>query len=280
MAEFQLKEINTSKIQRIHIPVVEESKILGSDLFPSLYANILILAKKNSGKTTVVYNILKQCADKDTHIIVFSATHAKDATWIAIKEYLEKKGITSTFHDDVVEDGVNLIQVYLDQMKKDNKDDDDDGEEEKRENIYNCRYDDTEEVLTVKQRKKRAKKYLSPEYIFIFDDMSMSLRNPYTSILAKQHRHYKAKVITSTQYIHDCAPDFIKQQDYILLFPSIDAEKIAILYKHIVLPIDFELFLKIYLFITQEKYQFLYIDINKSTFRKNFNQLIQHHELK
>lgn len=271
MSEFTLKKVNNANIQRVHIPTIEEDKILGSDLFPTLYANILILARKNSGKTTVVYNILKQCADKDTHIIVFSATHQKDATWIAIKEYLDKKEIANTFHDDVIEDGINLIQVYLEQMRKDDEEEEKDEEGEKPQSIYDVRYDDSEEILTVKQRKKRAKKYISPAYIFIFDDMSQSLRNPYTSILAKQHRHYKAKVITSTQYIHDCAPDFIKQQDYILLFPSIDEEKLAILYKHIVLPIDFELFVKIYLFTTKEKYQFLYIDINKSKFRKNFN---------
>lgn len=270
---FSLKEVNDAKIQKIKIPQVEEKKILGADLFPQLYANILILAKKNSGKTTVVYNILKACADKDTHIIVFSATHSKDATWIAIKEYLEKKGITNTFHDDVVEDGVSLIGVYLDQLKKPVEEEESEGP---KETIYDARYDDTEEVITIKQKKKREKKYVSPEYIFVFDDMSMSLRNPFCSILAKQHRHYKSKVITSTQYIHDCSPDFIKQQDHILLFPGIDEEKLMILYKHIVLPIDFEMLQKMYLFITAEKYNFLNININKSVFRKNFNLQIEY----
>jgi hypothetical protein len=267
---FKLEKINDKTIKKINIPTIETANILGSDLFPSLYANILILAKKNSGKSTVIYNILKECADKDTHIIIFSATHQKDATWGAIKEYLEKNEIKSTFHDDIIEDGINLIELYLNHMKLVEPE-----EDPIKQSFYDVQYDDAEKKLVVKTRKKREKKFISPAYIFIFDDMSMSLRNPFASILAKQHRHYKAKVITSTQYIHDVSPDMIKQQDYILLFGSIDKDKLAILYKHIVLPIDFEKFLEIYLFITAEKYQFLYIDINKSTFRKNFNLLIK-----
>ena len=271
MSELSLKPINHVEIKKIPLPPLESDKVLGSDLFEKLYANVLILAKKNSGKTTVVYNIIRECADKDTTVIVFSATHEKDTSWIAIKEYMEKHNIESTFYTDLIEDGVNMLETYINELKKADAPEE---EQEPKKSIYECSYDGDDEKQVLKVRKPRKKKYLSPKIIFIFDDMAGELRSPWLSNLAKKHRHFKTKVITSTQYIHDVPPDMIKQQDYILLFPGIDDEKLEILYKHIVIGATFEELKKIYKYASSEKFNFLYIDINKEQFRKKFNQLI------
>ena len=58
----------------------------------------------------------------------------------------------------------------------------------------------TEESI---ERKPRKPKRLAPEYVFIFDDLGSDLRHASITQLFKTSRHYKAKVIVSSQYVHD-----------------------------------------------------------------------------
>ena len=119
--------------------------------------------------------------------------------------------------------------------------------------------------------KKRKPKKIAPEYIFIFDDISTDLKSPDVSKLVKQNRHYKSKVIISSQYPLDIQPQSRRQIDYWLLFAGHDKEKLEKIYHDADLNIDFDLFLKIYHEATEIKYHFLYIDTNNSEFRKDFN---------
>ena len=55
--------MQTKQINNIHIsPVVhlalKEEEIRGYDYFPNLYSNIYVCAKRKSGKSTLIYNIL------------------------------------------------------------------------------------------------------------------------------------------------------------------------------------------------------------------------------
>ena len=55
------KTINDIVVKPVVISDKSKDKILESDLFPKLNANILIIAPKNSGKTTVIYRIIAEC---------------------------------------------------------------------------------------------------------------------------------------------------------------------------------------------------------------------------
>ncbi len=59
---------------------------------------------------------------------------------------------------------------------------------------------------------------LSPEYVFIFDHLGADLTDPSITQLFKTSRHYKAKVIVNSQYVHDLS--CIKNLDYTLIFKS------------------------------------------------------------
>ena len=88
----KVKEINEFVVKPIPVKKLDKNDIVGGELFEEIYSNIFICAKKKSGKSTVIYNIIKKCTDKNTvGVIVFCSTYTKDGNWKAIKEYLDEK---------------------------------------------------------------------------------------------------------------------------------------------------------------------------------------------
>ena len=87
------------KLEKIKAPIevlkpVDVNHLpLGYQYINHAYPNILLLAKKNSGKTNIIYNILKKCANKHTEIVIFCPTWELDDTYRQILEYLDSKGI-------------------------------------------------------------------------------------------------------------------------------------------------------------------------------------------
>ena len=89
-----LKKINDKVIK----PVKTKEKlsllpVRGKDLIPTPYANIGIIARKKSGKSTVVFNLVKQRAGVNTKVIVFSSTFHKDSIMIEMKKWCKKHKI-------------------------------------------------------------------------------------------------------------------------------------------------------------------------------------------
>ncbi len=126
-----------------------------------------------------------------------------------------------------------------------------------------------------KERKERKPKKLAPEYIFIFDDLGNDLRHVSITQLFKTSRHYKAKVIVSSQYIHDLSTSAIKNLDYCLIFKSFNKEKLLVLYEALDLSIEFDVFEQLYHDATAEQFNFLYVDSRDNSYRKNFNKLYE-----
>ena len=124
-----------------------------------------------------------------------------------------------------------------------------------------------------KQRKPRKPKRIAAEHFFIFDDLGVNLRSPIINTLLKTHRHYKSKVIISSQYLNDLLPEARLQLDFVLVFGGNSVEKMKALHKDIDLSIPFDDFIMLYKDATKEKYNFLYIDARSEQFRKNFNEL-------
>lgn len=87
---FKLKQVSPNDIKVIRFDK-EQKPSLGDDWFKNHQANIGIIAKKNSGKTNVIGNILKHMAGKNTKFMIFAATVNKDPCWIKIIEQLNKK---------------------------------------------------------------------------------------------------------------------------------------------------------------------------------------------
>ena len=65
----QTREINKIQIRPVVHLALESHEILGHDYFPTLYSNIYICSRRRSGKTTLIYNILKHCVNKRTNVV-------------------------------------------------------------------------------------------------------------------------------------------------------------------------------------------------------------------
>lgn len=266
-----LTKINNDIVKPIKLEVKDINKpILGSQLFSEIYANICIISKKKTGKTTIVYNVIKKCANSNTKIIVFSSTFYKDKSFDSIRDFCNKHNIYLESHTSLKDDnGEDILEKMIKELENEVKEDDEKEEKTKDKKVINLFDDSDSEEEEVKPKKY---KYRSPEYLFVFDDLSNELKAKSINMFLKKNRHFKSKVIIATQYIHDLKPEALKQMDYFLLLRGHSDDKLEQFYKHADLSIDFDIFKKLYKNAT-DSYNFLYIDNNNQLFRKNFDKL-------
>ena len=272
------KIVNDFIVKKVQLPVNNPEDIKGYELIPELYSNIYICAKKGQGKTTVLFNIIKNCIDKNTIVIFFVSTINRDATYDKIKEWLDKKEIYHEDHmslygetkkedllDRIITERLKLIEQKKEEVS----------EEEKRKNndmykVINYQDDDDEIKIRIRKPKKK-----SPEIIFIIDDLSSEIRNSISlRKLLKMNRHIKSKVIVSSQFVSDLYPDSRMQINNWLLFPGHSLNKLKEIYDSSDPSISLDEFIEIYKYATKDKYNFLMIDTSNGEYRKNFNEQI------
>jgi hypothetical protein len=267
------KKINNITVHRVNLPKIDNNKIKGFDMIPELYANIYVLARKKQGKTTVLYNIIKECINKYTKVFFFVSTIDFDPTYKEIMKYLDDHDIEYEKYDSLNEKENTLTDV-MDQMKENVisetvDSEDDEKEEDKKPQILNVSEDD--ETLTVKIRKYKPRK-LTPRHLLIFDDISDEMRNNKTlRALMKKNRHYKSKIIISTQHFTDVNPDIRKMFDIWLLFRDHDDKILKDVYDACCLNISYDQFHTLYKDATKDMFNFLFVDKNKCDYRHNFD---------
>lgn len=262
-------KINNIKIKPLKVPQIDVTKIKGCKFFESLHPNVLLVARKNSGKTTVLYHILKNCANKLTKVIIFCSTVFKDPSYKLITEMFDKREIKYECFTEIVDGKINNIKKVIDEMNIGNDDKKEEKEDKKSKKLDRLKFlfcdSDSEEEEKVYVPKK-----IAPKYIFIYDDISEDLRSPEIAFLLKKNRHFGIMNIISTQSYKDITPSAWKQIDYSLLFKNIDDKAIEEIRNKLTLPTPENIFLKLYHDATDENYNFLYVDKNKVKYRKNF----------
>ena len=289
--------MKTSKINNVKIkPIITNEhpveKIGAYQLFPEPYCNVAIIAKKKSGKTSVLYNCLEKCTNKNTHVWLFSSTIHRDSTYKSILEMLETKKCQVSTFTHFLDEGGNILEEIINELKSVNGDSEEQSQEAEGAGVYDrvqttqqCKVkfggEKTEEQLEkeeerkyIKEEKKKRKKTLYPEHIFAFDDLGNDMRNKALSQLLKTNRHFKSKVFMLGHTLTDLDPAARKQLDYALIFKSFSEDKLKDLYKDLDLSLDFENFIKAYHYATTQPYCFLYISTKTDELRKNFNEKI------
>jgi hypothetical protein len=279
-----IKKINNEVITPMKYgAAVDTRPVKGAALFPEVYANIFLCARKKSGKTIVIQKILRDCTGPNTTILAFCSTVNKDANWLALRRWAEQKGISFEGFASIKEHGVDFLEQFLHRLEDEADEevngggDDSDGDEHVLDLFGDGRYGGgKDEVSDEDDPRPRAKpkreKFQAPEYIIVLDDISHELKLPSLVALLKKNRHYKLKVIVSSQYIHDLKPESIKQMDYLLLFKGLTEDKLEKVLKDADLSCDLETLKKMYMDATSEKYSFLYVDTRGDTFRKKFDK--------
>jgi len=296
-----VKKVNHQKVKKIYIPKQDKRPIKGFDICEEVYANIFLCARKKSGKTCALFKIMKECAIKRTIIYVFCSTVYKDLNWIEIRKYFEKKGMEIHIFTSIYEDGQDQLLNLLNDLRQEAKEKEEDEEDKKyggeleepeidkcdaileqlKKKMHNYgsgkekrpieEYDENIEDKHKEKRKKESK-YQAPEYMLVFDDLSSELKSPSLLGLMKFNRHFKSKLIISSQWIHDLLPESRKQLDLILIFKGFPEKKMKLIYEDCDSAVPFETFYKIYKKSTKKSHSFMYIDTRSDTFRCNFDK--------
>ena len=271
----KLKQINSEYVKPVKYTdgkVVDSRPIKGASLFEEIYSNIIIFAKKKSGKTTTLNKIVRDCATTDTTVMVFASTLDKDRNHISIKQYCKSHRIPYIGYTSMKDDDIDIIDVLLQKLKAEAAEEEQSDSEEdeivipKKEQIVLFESDEDSED----EPKRRKNKFQAPQYLIILDDLSNELKSKVLTTLTKQNRHYKCKIIISTQYCCDVLPETIKQCDYALIFKGESKEKLQKIHGNLDLALDFDVFEEIYHNATKEKFSFLYISARTEEYRRNF----------
>ena len=168
-------------------------------------------------------------------LLYFVDTIYKDEDWIEIRKYFEKKGNDIRVYTSLYEDGEDQLQKMIDELSNEAQEEDQKNEE-KEELLPVNRCDDILERLTnmhlaasgralpepepEKKKKVKKSKYRCAEYMIVLDDLSNELKSKSLLTLLKKNRHYKSKIIISSQWLHDLLPESRKQIDVILSLPA------------------------------------------------------------
>src|SRR6185312_2225399 len=182
--------------------------------------------------------------------------------------WCDDKEIPFVGYTSLVEDGEDqLAELIKDLQNPESKKED----EKLQEPSAKVVFDEIKEQKP-KVPKKKKSKYVPLDWIIILDDLSTELKSKSIVSLLKKNRHFRCKILVSTQYLNDLAPESRKQIDYWLIFKAQPREKLEVIYKDADLAVPFETFVKLYEAATAEPFQFLYVDANQGTFRKGFSQ--------
>lgn len=264
------ERINNIKVKPVVIPKTPVENIKGHQLFETLYSNIFLLARKNSGKSTVIYNILRHSVNRNTTVLIFSSTCERDPTYDAIRQMLSKKRVPVVCQPSIYEGKNNLISEFMEMARAFRSETDEEKNEKEPQPPPLCNFPTTSIPREQKPRVYKPKK-LAPEYIIILDDLGRMMRDGALAQLLKTNRHFRSRVILSGQNLHDLSPEEIRQLDYLLVFRSLSQDKISRIHTLADIGVDNEHFSNLYEQATRQPYSFLYIDVRNDTFRQNFN---------
>jgi len=266
------EKVNNVSVKPVVVPDGNESeKIKGYNVIPFKYYNMFICSKKKSGKTSLINTIIRKTTDRRTNIWIFSSTYNLDDTWKAIIQFLKERGNTVNCFDTIMDGKVNLLDKIVEGLYESEEVPDKKSKEPINLNEIKRSYDifGKERDSEGKPKKQYVPKKQSPTHLFIIDDLSSQLK--YCDKILKIHRHFKASIILSSQYLNDLLPSSRLQIDIFAAFRSFSEEKLEVVHKSLDLSIPFEVLWSVYQQVTSENYQFLYINIRTEELRKNLN---------
>jgi hypothetical protein len=283
---FEEHKLNNIKVKPV-VEVIEggsEGSIKGHQLFNLKNWICYISARKKSGKTSLISNIIDKTTSKKTTIWLFCSTYKIDKTWIEVVKGLKAKGYIVNCFESIVDGSgkksVNNLEIVLDDLAKGDEDENkaikkEDEPEEFVDRFGIMRKKGLGSIFKAKASPKKKKpKIQVASNLFIIDDLPQQLKNPAVDRLCKTHRHSNSNVILSSQYCKDLNPCSITQIDYLICFKGYNDEKMEHLHKILDLSIPFPLFHSIYNHCCSEDFHFMNLNVRTEDIRKNFNTAI------
>lgn len=265
--ELKTKRINNIIVKAVKPPSNEDKRpVRGADLFPEADCNILCIAKKKSGKSTVIYKMIKECAGPNTKIIAFGSTIYKDPIWLKIQqlcrkmkiEFIGHMRIGTHLHDLVAELQIKAMQEEAERLNPKQK-------KQQSPIWYDSESDSDDED------HPRKSKFRSADYFIIVDDLAGELKNPDLLTTITYNRHFHVRIFLSTQYWNHTGKGGRSNLDYALFFPRIPKDKLEEIHQVLDLSVSYPVFEQMYKQATKVKHHFLYVDLLNNKYRKDFN---------
>jgi hypothetical protein len=295
MTSLQCEKINNCNIKAPEIKTLEKAKRWkGKNIFRDRYFVLGILGKRRSGKSTLIYNIIKNCVSKNTIVFFYVGTFHKDKSYEEIRNYLDEKGIVYHSYNDIEEreDGilVDNLKVFMEMNLSKTDENEEDGEDEEKPKLTSntaCKFDEIKSETSPSVRGDphfvRKKKQPEPEYLLIFDDLSTSLKKNTLLKAVKNSRHLKSKFIISTQSVVDISPQLYQQMDYLAVFKNFNEDNLEKIYERVEPPLpinSLQEFIDLYHRVTNTINNstgypyFLLIDRSENSYRMDLNKKI------
>lgn len=280
MASFEENKINNIKVKPVVLVDTGNEKIKGSQIFNLKNWICYISARKKSGKTSLISNIIDKTTNKKTVIWLFCSTFKIDKTWIEVIKKLENKGYIVNCFESIIEGSgkkaINNLEEILNDLSS-GVDDSVIKEEPEPEVLdrFGMKIQGMGNIFKDKSKPKVKKPKLeTASNLFIIDDLPQQLKGTAVDRLCKTHRHSNSNVIISSQYAKDLNPCSITQIDFLICFKGFSPEKMEHLHRILDLSIPIDLFLSVYEHCVQEPFNFMCLNKHSEEIRKNFNTLI------
>ena len=274
--------MSSRKVKKRRTQVNVIKKVMPYEFFTaSLYA------KRRSGKTYLIWKLLKALTKKHSEVHIFAPTVNLDKTWGEITNWLDSKGINYTTYTDLNDDdGNDIISGLLDEWAIPAEPEEEESSEEDEDELEKpwrgfrpnelesfSQYNETLKLQKTKKKTKKKKKKKPPpppDRWVIIDDNSEHLKRRSIHKLFYNGRHYRAKVLTSCHDIKKQSPDMIANSVYSFLFKRLPEERI----KHIKDKLDLDVadskFTDMYALASKRDYGFLLIDSDRDKYYSSF----------
>lgn len=99
------------KLSVLKVGAGPPARFRGDQLFNNRYGNIFLSAPTRSGKTNLIYNILKARLGKGDKVAIFADTHEKDPGWEGIKQMLDQKKIDYSADREFLDDQGSKLDI-------------------------------------------------------------------------------------------------------------------------------------------------------------------------
>lgn len=247
--------------------------------------SLALLAKTRSGKTTVINHILEHCVDERVDVHIFASTVGLDASWIKVVKDLRHRGVgvttyTSIFHPVTGVNQLNAVFAEFERKKKQKE-----KEKKTRKSIYEVvqapkflaapnPIADPDLVAPSESKKEEDYETSAPEHWVIIDDMDQEqLRAKCLDNNLKKCRHYKARILISTQHIIHVTPSALTQLSMVCFWKGFSPNYMAKLHDRLAMHavIDFKQFWLLYSMATKEDHSFLTYYLTDGSFRSGFS---------
>jgi hypothetical protein len=279
---------NPARLEPVPEERTDKYPVLGAALIPDLYSSVACIGKVKSGKTTMVYNILKACSGYTdpkvrTKVIAFSGNLHNDPKYDAIKKMLQAKrvpfiGYTSIYQQD--EQGHHdLLEEFMELVRKQGEEDreklaawesgsmgkfmvgqpigggwqDPPGPDEKRPFLPTI-----DPFLT-----KQGQQY--PEYIIVLDDLAKEINKPIVGLFIRSYRHLRVKIVMASQHFVDPSSATRVNLKQWFLWRGLNVHKLKTIYESASPTCSLDRFIKRYKHATSVDHRPLVINVDRGT---------------